>query len=172
MRLQIYTEVLLTAKEIFMKKNENIQLSSTSSMRISLKAIYDGEAGLNERRKQILSRVPNSDNWATFEYNSISVKDIAYLSAATHHEFALLRGKSKDILFHGVGCHCNIIGEMLELLKQRKLRLIAHTHPDYDEIIPSKDDRLFLKQIGQQESIIISYITGKELTFSASLFQK
>lgn len=161
---------MLTAKEVFMNKNESIRLSSTSSMRTSLKAIYNGEAGLNERRKQLLNRVPNSHDWAAFEYHSISIKDIAYLSAATHHEFALLRGKTKDILFHGVGCHCNIIGEMLELLKQKKLRLIAHTHPDYDEIIPSKDDRLFLKQIGQDESIIISYITGKEQTFSANLF--
>lgn len=162
---------MLTAKEVFMNKFKNIQLSSTSSMRTSLKAIYNGEAGLNERRKQLLNRVPNSHDWAAFEYDSISIKDIAYLSAATHHEFALLRGKTKDILFHGVDCHCNIIGEMLELLKQKKLRLIAHTHPDYDEIIPSKDDRLFLKQIGQHESIIISYITGRELTFSANLFE-
>ena len=53
---------------------------------------------------------------------------------------------------------------------KKKLRLIAHTHPDYDEIIPSKDDRLFLKQIGQDESIIISYITGKAQTFRANLF--
>lgn len=153
-----------------MYENDAIQLSSSASMRISLKAIYDGEAGLTEHRKQLLNRVPNSHDWAVFEYDTISIKDIAYLSAATHHEFALLRGKTKDILFHGVGCHCNIIGEMLELLKQKKLRLIAHTHPDYDEIIPSKDDRLFLKQIGQKESTIISYITGKQQKFSANLF--
>lgn len=154
-----------------MNMAEDVQLSSTASMRTSLKAIYDGEAGLTERRKQLLNRVPNSHDWAVFEYDTISIKDIAYLSAATHHEFALLRGKTKDILFHGVACHCNIISEMLELLKQKKLRLVAHTHPDYDEIIPSKDDRLFLKQIGQKESIIVSYITGKELKFSASLFE-
>ena len=81
---------MLTAKEVFMNKNESIRLSSTSSMRTSLKAIYNGEAGLNERRKQLLNRVPNSHDWAAFEYHSISIKGIAYLSAATHHEFALL----------------------------------------------------------------------------------
>ena len=158
-------------QRLTMNMTEDVQLSSTASMRTSLKAIYDGEAGLTERRKQLLNHVPNSHDWAVFKYNSISIKDIAYLSAATHHEFALLRGKTYDILFHGVSCHCNIIGEMLELLKQKKLRLVAHTHPDYDEIIPSKDDRLFLKQIDQKESIIISYITGKEQKFSASLFE-
>ena len=36
----------------------------------------------------------------------ISIKDIAYLSAATHHEFALLRGKTRDIIVHGVERHC------------------------------------------------------------------
>lgn len=66
-----------------------------------MKAVYDGEAGLNERRKNLLSRVPHSDNWGEFERDSITTKDLAYLSAATHHEFALLRGKRQDILFHG-----------------------------------------------------------------------
>jgi len=28
--------------------------------------------------------------------DTISIKDIAYLSAATHHEFALLRGKATN----------------------------------------------------------------------------
>lgn len=141
-------------------------------MKTSLKAVYDGEAGLNERRKQLLRRVPNSNDWAVFEVDSITIKDIAYLSAATHHEFALLRGKTKDILFHGTNYHCHIVGEMLKLLEQRKLRLVAHTHPDYGDVIPSKDDRLFLKQIRQNESTVISYITGKMQRFNSDMFEK
>lgn len=146
-------------------------LSSSSSMKISLEAIRNGEAGLNERRKKLLNRVPCPDDWSAFPKDSVSIKDIAYLSATTGHEFALLRGKSKDIIVHGVERHCNFSEEMLDLLKTKKLRLIAHTHPDYGITTPSQDDREFLRHIKQKSSIIISYITGNELQFSANMFE-
>ena len=146
------------------------KLASSSSTKISLEAIRNGDAGLNERRKHLLNRVPLPDDWSSFPKDSISIKDIAYLSAATRHEFALLRGKTKDIIVHGVERHCNFDEEMLDLLKTKKLRLVAHTHPDYGITIPSKDDREFLKYIGQQTSIVISYITGNEVQFSANAF--
>ena len=111
--------------------------------------------------------------WSCFErvwYHPI--KDIAYLSAATHHEFALLRGKASDILLHGVELHCNFDEELLELLMSRKMRLIAHSHPDYDFIEASYDDRLFLRYIGQKESTIVSYVTGIEKKFKANAFEE
>ena len=159
-------------KEKQMKEVQDKKLlSSSSSTRKSLEAIRNGEAGLTERRKNILNRVPNSNDWAAFEKESVSTKDIAYLSAATRHEFALLRGKKKDIVFHGIERHCNFNDDLLELLKTRKLRLIAHTHPDYENIHPSSDERGFLRYIQQEESLIISYITGNEKRFSAYYFE-
>ena len=151
-------------------ENTKDRLSSTASMKKSLEAIRNGEAGLNERRKNILARVPNSRDWASFERDTITIKDIAYLSAATHHEFALLRGKTRDIVVHGIELHCDFDEELLDLLKTKKLRLIAHTHPDYNIIEPSDDDRKFLEYIEQHSSIIISYITGVESEFTANLF--
>ena len=151
---------------------EKNKLSSSESTKISLDAIRKGEAGLNEKRRKLLERVPNSNEWAALELNSVTIKDIAYLSAATKHEFALLRGKSRDIIFHGVDYHCNFTDELLELLKVHKLSLIARTHPDYGNIEPSQDDREFLKHIGQKESTIISYITGKTRRFSANLLDE
>ena len=148
-----------------------VRLSSSKSVRTSLQAVYNGPAGLNLRRQQMLDRVPKSNDWAAFKLNSIKIRDIAYLSAATHHEFAILRGKSKDILFHGVRWHCNFSNELIELLKERKLRLIAHTHTDIDRIVASLDDREFLRAIGQKESIIISSITGDEKVFYADMFE-
>ena len=145
---------------------------SSNSLRTSLEAISSGTAGLNARRQSMLERVPNSNDWASFPRNSIKVKDIAYLSAATDHEFAILRGKTKDILFHGVMGHCYFDEELVELLKSKKLRLVAHTHPDYESITASADDRDFLITIGQKCSIIISYITGKEMTFFGSIFEE
>lgn len=145
---------------------DDFSLSSSASTRVSLKAVYDGEAGLSEKRKQILMRVPNPEDWAEFALESITTKDIAYLSAATHHEFALFRGKKADILFHGTNYHCNITNDMIELLKEGKLYLVAHTHPDHGKIKPSADDYKFLRQIGQKKSLIVSYITGEEHEFS------
>ncbi len=146
-------------------------LSSTESTKTSLEAIRRGEAGLNLHRQSLLDRVPDTGDWASFKRNTITNKDIAYLSASTGHEFALLRGKKRDILFHGDEMHCNINDELLELLKSGKLRLVAHTHSDYDRIQPSADDREFLKTIGQKSSIIISYVTGLEKKFSTNPFE-
>lgn len=149
---------------------EQKKLSSSTSTRISLEAIRNKHAGLTQKRERVLAQVPNSNDWAIFHKDAIDIKDLAYLAAKTGDEFALLRGKTKDIVFHGVPYHCHIEGELLDLLKTKNLRLIAHTHPDYGEICPSNDDRNFLKYIGQKTSKIISSITGIEQTFSANPF--
>ena len=101
-------------------------LSSSASIQKSLEAIRNGDAGLNDRRKAILARTPYSNDWAAFEHESITIKDLAYLSAATH--------------------------------------------PDFDSIKPSADDRDFLKYIEQSKSIIISYITGYTMEFTNNIF--
>ena len=92
---------------------KELVMSSSSSTRKSLEAVRNGNAGLSERRKALLQRVPHSGDYANFEKDSITTKDIAYLSAATDHEFALLRGKHSDIIFHGVKGHCRIEGNCL-----------------------------------------------------------
>lgn len=149
---------------------EQVILSSSASTRTSLEAIRSNRAGLTQKREGILARVPYSGDWAAFDKDSIAIIDIAYLAARTGDEFALLRGKTKDIVFHGIKHHCQFDGELLDLLKTKKLRLVAHTHPDYGEIFPSGDDRDFLKYIEQKTSIIISSITGIERTFSVNPF--
>lgn len=126
---------------------------------------------MNERRKNLLARVPDSNSSAEFEKDSITTKDLAYLSAATHHEFALLRGKKQDVLFHGREYHCDITDDMVELLKQGKMYLVAHTHPDYGKVMPSANDRKFLQEIGQKKSLVISYITCEELEFYDNMFE-
>ena len=150
--------------------NDDVRLSSSASTRISLEAIRNGEAGLNERRTKLLNRVPNQNDWAALEKDSVTAKDIAYLSAATKDEFALLQGKSNDIIFHGKGEHCNFGEDLLELLVKKKYRLVVHSHPDYGAIEPSDDDRAFLRLIDQKESLIISYITGVIISFTQNTF--
>ena len=154
-----------------MEQDESMLLRSAESFRISLEAVRTGRAGLNKHRKNLLKKVPKSGDWSRFPRKSISFKDIAYLSAAERHEFALLRGKEEDILFHGVALHCYLDEELIDLLKAHKLELVAHTHPDWGMITPSQNDRSFLKGIGQKKSTIISSITGQELIFGSSLFE-
>ena len=155
-----------------MGKQNDIRLESTESMKNSLEAIRKGQAGLSERRKKLLSRVPYSGDWVSLQNRSITTKDIAYLSAATQHEFALLRGKKEDIIFHGTTYHCEFAGELFDMLKSGKLCLVAHTHPDSRNIIPSAADRKFLKIIGQEKSVIISYITGMQKEFTSNVFEE
>ncbi|MBP3568141.1 MAG: hypothetical protein J6K04_03145 [Lachnospiraceae bacterium] len=154
-----------------MKQEENMKLASTESMRISLEAVRTGKAGLNRHRRTLLERVPKSGDWARFPRESITTKDIAYLSAATKHEFALLRGKKEDVLFHGVELECTFNDELMNLLKTHKFELVAHTHPDWVIITPSQNDRNFLRNINQEKSVIISYITGVELEFSSNVYE-
>lgn len=104
----------------------NILLSSEHSLQVSLRSIKNGTAGLNKHRQFLLSKVPDSNTWCCFPKDSIAIKDIAYLSAKTDHEFALLRGKKQDILFHGMKYYCNISGNLVNLLKSGQLRLL-HT---------------------------------------------
>ena len=94
-----------------------MRLLSTVSTKKSLLAICKGDAGLNEKRKSLLSRVSVRNSYATFAGNSIKIKDLAYLSAYTGDEFALLRGKDYDILFHGENESCTFYGELKEKLK-------------------------------------------------------
>lgn len=153
------------------KEKTGVLLSSDRSMEISLESIKNGNAGLNKHRLYLLSKVPASNELHRFSKDSITIKDIAYLSAKTGHEFALLRGKKEDILYHGMKYYCNISGPLVDLLKNGHLRLIAHSHPAEHIPTPSVNDRKVLKLINQKESIIISAITGKEITFSSDRFE-
>ena len=76
-------------------------LASEESTRISLQYIREQRDGLNKHRQSLLNRVPEQEQWAVFSLESIEDKDLAYLSAATGDEFALLRGKNQDILYRG-----------------------------------------------------------------------
>ena len=146
-------------------------LSSNLSIRKALEGLRQGSAGLNKHRQNLLDKVPNTGDFASFARNHIEVKDLAYISAKVGHEFALLRSKKHDILVHGSHIDCDLETEFKEQLKCGKLRLVAHSHPDYDVIIPSQEDRLLLKEINQDTSIIISWYTGKQAEFSRNRFE-
>lgn len=151
--------------------SESIVLSSSASMQVSLEAIRDGKAGLDTHRQSMLNRIPHQGDWARFELNTVELRDLAYLSAKTGDEFALLRGKKEDILFHGTTGRCQFTGALADLLKGHKLSLVGHSHPGEPVPKPSIEDRQALKNIGQARSAVISGMTGKILDFGPDRFE-
>lgn len=149
-------------------------LASEASTIRSLLSIREKRDGLNEHRQSLLNRVPERETFASFRVNTIEDRDLAYLSAATGDEFALLRGKNEDILYHGTQYHCHIekSDTLMELLESHKFRLETHTHPDHGQITPSHDDRAFIRSIGQKDSKIVSSYTGQVQVFTSNMFEK
>ena len=147
-----------------------VNLSSSKSLRISLEDVKYGSAGLNKHRRQLLNRVPNTNDWARFAKNSLTMKDLAFLTAKTGDEFAILKGKKEDILFHGSKYHCDFEGVLYEMLIKGQLEIFGHSHPNEIIPIPSRDDRQTLQIIKQKKSRLISAITGKEVEFDDNEF--
>ena len=154
------------------ENGKTITLDSSRSTQISLEAIREGDAGLNSHRQVMLSRVPEVGDFASYQHKSLELIDLAYLSAKTGHEFAILRGKENDILFHGEPTHCEFLGDLGMLLKAHKLELIGHSHPGENEPIPSMADREALRQIGQKRSAVVSGRTGKIRVYGQSPFEE
>ncbi|MBO4953231.1 MAG: hypothetical protein J6C99_10050 [Lachnospiraceae bacterium] len=144
--------------------------SSTKSTRRSLEEVKNGKAGLNQHRKYLLSRVPKSGDYANFQKDTITMKDLAYLTAKTGHEFALLTGKREDVLYHGYPTECVFIDLLYDALKAKHLRIYGHSHPAEIFPVPSGADRETLKEIHQKKSKIISAMSCIEITYTANRF--
>lgn len=153
-------------------KKMHIGLSSAKSMRVSLENVKLGKFGLTKHRIELLNRVPRTNDWAKFQKDTISMKDIAFLTATTGDEFAILKGKKEDILFHGSKYHCSFEGILYEMLIKRQLTIYGHSHPGELIPIPSRDDRNTLKKIKQKKSHLISAVTGKEVEFFDNEFNE
>ena len=152
-------------------KADAIILESSRSTQISLEAIREGDAGLNAHRQNMLNRVPEVGDSANFKREALEMIDLAYLTAKTGHEFAILRGKDIDILFHGDAKHCEFPETLTELLTAHKLEIWGHSHPGEDDPVPSPGDRQALKAIGQKKSSVISGRTGRMKEYGQSPFE-
>lgn len=148
----------------------SLVLSSTRSTKVSLAGIRIGRYELSEHRQKLLDRVPTSGMYAVLEHNSLDMMDLAYLSAKTGDEFAILRSKSNDILFHGTPVACTFIGDLADGLRKHKYELVGHSHPGEDDPEASPNDRAVLKEIKQRSSCIISGRTGRITEYTSSLF--
>lgn len=119
----------------------------------------------------MLNKVLTVGDWASFMAGTINLKDLAYLTAKTGDEFALLRGKKEDVLFHGDSGKCMFDDMLSEMLSTHKLELVGHVHPGEPIPFPSNEDRQALKQIGQPKSMVISAMTGMYLEYSEDPYE-
>ena len=152
--------------------NNRIKISSPGSpqsFRRSLKEISEGKAKLDKRRQNILRRVPETGDYYRFERDSISLRDLAYLSAETGKEFALFRSKRHDILIHGRAANCYIAGDLQEEIIDRGYEWIAHSHVDRGILKPSPEDRETLRLLKQKTSTLVG-IDGEQIKYSQSEF--
>lgn len=152
------------------RKRGRLKLSSSKSLITSLDKVKQGTAGLNQHRQALLERVPKPNDWANFAKGKVTMKDIAFLTAKTGDEFAILSGKREDILFHGNKYHCLFDGDISEMLMKGQFELYGHSHPAETFPRPSDDDIETLQKIGQKKSHLISAVTGREIEFNNHKF--
>ena len=150
--------------------DNRLTLGSTKSTRISLTGVRTGRYSLNKRRQKLLDRVPASGDYAKVEFGTLELIDLAYLSAKTGDEFAILRSKHEDILFHGTPTRCTFKGELEDGLASHRYMLIGHSHPGEDVPEPSLLDRAFLREIGQQKSEVVSGRTGRIVKYTNGFY--
>lgn len=150
---------------------EELVVASTRSTIVSLAGVRIGRYALSERRQNLFLRAPNPGDYVKLELNSLDLMDLAFLSARTGHEFAILRSKHEDVLVHGQTTSCTFKGELYDGLKAHKYELLGHSHPGEDEPEPSREDREFLKIIGQKSSTVISARTGRMVDYTEDLFE-
>ena len=133
-----------------------------SNGRLPLMSVRAKKAGLDAKRKGLLEKVSKERQWSVFEYESLGMMDLAYLTAATGHEFAILRGKHEDILYHGTstGCAFEKDAELKTALESHKYDIYGHSHPGEPYPMVSSDDRRVLRVLGQKRSKLISGMTG------------
>ena len=65
-----------------------VKLSSSKSLRISLEDVKYGSAGLNKHRRQLLNRVPNTNDWARFAQNSLTYEKYRNSSTTAFGDFS------------------------------------------------------------------------------------
>ena len=152
--------------------NKRLNISSpgsTKSYKRSLKDISEGKAGLDQRRTNILNTLSNNGDYHRYKKNTISTRDLAYLSAAADVEFALFRSKNEDILVRGTSRDCNIAGDLGNEIIEHGYEWVAHSHVDRGILTPSPEDRETLRRLKQRESILVG-IDGREVKYDDSMF--
>ena len=103
-------------------------MTDLETKRVLIHALQNEEIGLNDYRQKLLNRVPDSGDWAAFQYK-IEPEEIVWLAAKTGDEFVLLSAGNYQIILHGERTGCTIKDPLLYLLEESRMRVIAKGIP-------------------------------------------
>lgn len=158
--------------EEWMDSQRNIKIDSPKSFRKSLEYIGAGKAGLDSKRTSIANKIPNSGDYCYLPVNTISDRDMAYLSAYFGHELSLFRSKTHDVLLHGTVDKTRAPTLSLDKeLCSGKYKWVSHTHVVKADLVPSPEDRQTLKKLNQKKNRLISGIDGSYTDFTQNMFE-
>ena len=123
---------------------------------------------LSTRQQALLSDLPNTRAEVIVQKNSVSMTDLAALSAATGDEFAMFTLKGDRLIVRGDERRVYIGDDRAIALNAEGYRFSGHTHTKLlhngMELEPSDGDYGILKYFDQKESVIYN-IKGNYRTF-------
>ena len=147
--------------------NQQIQsIEQRNTARGKPPAVTHFGAGINTRQSNILDHLRNYDSEYLVKKKSVSMTDLAALTAETGDEFALFTCKGERLIIRGDSNSVNVTYEKALELRERGYRWSGHTHPGNDDFVlfPSAGDIEILRAFGQEQSVIFNSV-GKFYVF-------
>ena len=135
--------------------NDIIKINNRNSYIGRPTAIYTLGVNLNMRQQKILDALPQYDSHLIIRKESISMSDLAALTAKTGVEFAMFTRGSERLIIRGSQRNVNVNLERAKQLAEEGYKFSGHTHPggDYNCLIASGSDYEILKAFNQKQSV-------------------
>ncbi len=148
-------------------KNSIRIASEQSQYRDYLKSLKEGKVTLRSNQQKILDKIPEPGTWTELRKKQIDVKDLAALTAATGHEFAIFTGNSSKILVHGTSKSWHIPHDAWDIIKENQYEWTAHSHPTFTKLEESDEDIKTLSLFTWQKKSVIIDLEGKTHEFTS-----
>lgn len=129
-------------------------------------AITQYDVELNNRQQAILDELPEYNSSITVSKKSVSMVDLAALTAKTGDEFAMFTKGNERLIIRGNSHSVNVDIDKAKELVQNGYKWSGHTHPGYDFncLLASDDDYAILEAFGQKRCVTYNSL-GQYLTY-------
>ena len=130
------------------------------------RAIQHYNAELNNNQRLILDNLPEYDSQYIFPKDSVSMIDLAALTAKTGDEFAMFTRGSQRLVIRGNSVSVNVNVDKAKEMAENGYKWSGHTHPgvDFNCLMASSGDIDVLKAFRQEYSVIYNSL-GQYLIF-------
>ena len=121
---------------------------------------------LSERQQGLLDSLPGYGSKAVFSKNTVSMPDLAAMTAKTGDEFAMFTRNNERLIIRGDSDQVPLYKSGASKLNEEGYRWSGHTHPGFDagSLIVSDGDRKILDQFNQNQSVVYN-AAGKYVRF-------